>query len=69
MNSIPIRADAQFKELLDNIRTERRRLGKDKRDLSDVRLTKAISRITNIDKIVINADIIDEKKKWKELDF
>ena len=52
-NSIPLRVDKNFQEMLSRVRDTRRKLGKDKRDLSDRRLTLAISRIQNIDKILI----------------
>ena len=67
MNSIPMRADFRFKEMLDRIRTQRRTTGKDPRDLSDVRLTLAISRIPNIEDFVVKSNIISDDKPWRKI--
>jgi len=52
-----MRVDVEFKQLLNTIRTQRRVIGKDKRDLSDRRLTLAISRIKKLDEILVNSEI------------
>lgn len=65
-NTSMMRTDNQFKELLNEVRTKRRQLGKDKRDLSDRRLTLAISRIQNIEKVLIESNI-KEEQTWKEV--
>ncbi len=62
-----IRRHREFKEMLDRVRTTRRINKKDNRDLSDTRLTLAIRRISNIETLLINADIPIEKKKWRDL--
>ena len=56
-----LRADTDFKDMLNRIRDERRKIGKDNRDISDRRLTLAISRVPNLEKFVINSNIIKEK--------
>ena len=66
-NSDIIRSHREFKEMLDRVRTTRRINKKDNRDLSDTRLTLAIRRISNIETLLINADIPIEKKKWRDL--
>lgn len=48
--------------MLDRIRTNRRVQGLDKRDISDRRLTLAISRVPNLEKYVSKANIVKEKK-------
>ena len=65
-NSYIIRGHGEFKEMLDRVRTTRRINKKDNRDLSHARLTLAIKRISNIEKVLINADIPIEKK-WRNL--
>lgn len=61
MKSTIMRVDRQFKEMINNIRNERRRIGKDKKDLSDPRLTLAISRIPNIENFVVESNIMEDK--------
>ncbi len=62
MKSIIMRADKEFKQMVDRVRNKRRQEGKDKRDLSDRRLTLAISRITNIEKLLIDSKIKDDNR-------
>jgi len=56
-----IRSSKELKKLLDETKIERVKLGKDKKMLSDRRLTLAISRIGNLKDLLIDANIGDEK--------
>ena len=59
-NSIPSRIHPELKKLLEDTRRERLVLNKDKKPLSDTRLTLAMSRIPNIKDILIKSRISDE---------
>jgi len=59
-NTIPVRSDPEFKKLIEGIRLERFRNGKDKKPLTTSRMTLAITRIPNIKKI-LGESRIDEK--------
>ena len=52
-----LRGDPIFKEMLRDIKIERVKRGRDKRFLSDKRLTLAIARIPKLKDILADADI------------
>lgn len=52
-----IRADTEFKNMLNRIRNDRRIKGLDERDLSDRRLTLAISRVPDLEEFVKKSKI------------
>jgi len=61
-NTIVMRTDPSLKELLDKIRTERFRCGKDKELKSPARITLAAARVLkmpNIEKILMEGRIDD----------
>lgn len=60
-NSIVIKGSVEFKKMMDDIRLERLRCGKNDTLLSYNRLTLAISRIPNLKKILLESDIKDVK--------
>jgi len=60
--TISIRSDPNFKRMLDDIKTTRVRLGKNKvGELSDRRLTKAITNIVGIRGILTTENINNDK--------
>ena len=61
--STTIRGDVKFKEMLDKIKIERLKKEKDKKPLSDTRLTLALTRIPNLADFMINSDMRRKKKK------
>lgn len=60
-NSIPIRSDPELKKLLQDVKLEKIKLGKNRELLSDRRLTLAITRIPDLKRKLIDWDIKDEK--------
>lgn len=60
-DGIAIKGAKEFKKMMDDIRLERLRDGKNDTLLSYKRLTLAISRIPNIKKILLESDIKDVK--------
>lgn len=63
--SRPIRADKKFKKLLEEVRLDRLRRGKNKnsRELSDRRLTEAIANIPKLKDILKKADISGRRRE------
>jgi hypothetical protein len=59
-NTVSTRVDADFRRFLDEIRTERVQLGKDKFTKSPARLTLAITRVPKLKDILKEARIDDE---------
>jgi len=62
VQSPPIRVDDDFKKALDKIRIERIKNGKDKRERTNARITKAFTRLSDFDSKmmeIINADFKD----------
>ena len=55
---ILIRSDLKLKKLLNEIKLERIRKGKDKKMLSDRRLTLAIARIPRLKEVLENAELL-----------
>ena len=62
-NTINIRSDPNFKKMLDDIKLERIKLGKDTRLLSDRRITLAMSRLPALKSRLLNSDIQDDRTK------
>lgn len=60
-NSIPIRADPEFKRFLKDIKIEKLKMGKNDKMLSDRKLTEALPKVPNLKKYIIDLDISDEK--------
>lgn len=60
-----LRSDEEFVKLLRDIKLERMRNGKDKRPLSDKRLTLAISRIPRLREILTQSEIKEMEKILK----
>ena len=66
LNEIIMKADKDFKKMLNDIKIERIKINKDTRMLSDRRLTLAMTRLPNIDKIkdfIINSEIKDDRRR------
>lgn len=61
-NDIVIKGSAEFKKMLDDIRLDRLRKGKNDTLLSYKRLTLAISRAPGLRKMLLDADIKDGRK-------
>lgn len=55
-----MRADAEFKKMLKEIRLERFKRGLDKEPLSSRRLTLALSRVPKLKDVLLEAKITDE---------
>jgi len=55
-NTIPIRTSPEFKKMLDKIALERLKLGKDKKLLKTSRITKAITRLPDLEKVLIESE-------------
>ena len=60
-----MRGDIDFKSFLDDIRNQRRRNGLDKRDLSDRRLTLAITRVPKLKEILMKEEIKDDRRYFR----
>ena len=60
-NGIVIKGSEEFRRMLDEVRLERIRNGKNKKMVSYKRLTLAISRIPNVKKILMESEIKDAK--------
>jgi len=58
-NTIPVRTDIEFKKMLDEIKLDRFRCGKDKIPKTTARLTLALTRVPNLKKILSEATIDD----------
>jgi len=58
-----MRVAREFKKLGEDVKLERVKKGKDRRMLSDTRLTLAMSRIGNLKDFLVDANIEDEKIK------
>jgi len=61
-NSVILRADQRFKEMLKEINLERIKQGKSKEMLSQRRLTLAMTRIPNLKEFMIKSEIKNDKK-------
>ena len=58
-NTTPVRVDSEFKQMLNEIRMDRFRCGKDKEPKTTARLTLALTRVPNLKKILSEARIDD----------
>lgn len=58
-NSVPLRVHPDMKKLLDDVRIERLKCGKDRKPLSNKRLSLAVTRIPSLKDSLIKGDIKD----------
>ena len=58
-----MKGHSKFKEWIDEIKWDRVKKGKDKKPLSDTRLTLAIKRVPNLKEFIVNSDIKKNGKK------
>ena len=55
-NSVPMRASLEFRKMMEKVKIERLKLGKDKKPINISRITLALTRIPELDKRLIESD-------------